>query len=149
MTDRVRGACESCFEAHKNDCSGFVRAVGAAPGVEIEGLADDIVDALRHDRAWRTLPDGVAAAASALAGNLVVAGLRGNEQFHPNVHGHVVVIVSGPLARERYPSAYWGSLGGVPAKFETINFAWTEQDRNCVAYAEQPLPAVAGSGGQP
>jgi hypothetical protein len=47
--------------------------------------------------------------------------------------------VDGPLAHGRYPSAYWGSLGGTPAKFETVNWAWTENDRDRVTYAEHDL----------
>ena len=141
MTDRVRDACEACFEAHKSDCSGFVRAVGSTLGVPIAGLANDIVAALRSGGEWRPLPDGVAAAASAKAGKLVVGGLPGSEQSAPSSHGHVVVVVAGPLAHDRYPSAYWGRLGGVGAKFETVNFAWTQQDRGRVSYAEHDLPS--------
>jgi len=140
MPDPVSAACIACYEAEKGDCSGFVHAVGAALGVQIEGMADDIVNALRAGGKWQKLPDGPAAAASAAAGNLVVAGLRGDEQAVPNVHGHVVVVVAGALNRGIYPTAYWGSLGGSPGYDQTINWAWTEADRDRVSYAAQVIP---------
>jgi len=140
MVDRVREACEACFEANQHDCSGFARAVAKQVDVTLNGLANDIVNTLRAGGAWRALSDGIAAAASAKAGRLVIAGLRGDEQFEHSNHGHIVVVVDGPLAHGRYPSAYWGRLGGEGAKFETVNWAWTEHDRDRVAYAEHDIP---------
>jgi hypothetical protein len=139
MSDRVRKACDACFEAYQHDCSGFVRAVGAELGVMISGVANDIVNQVRAGGSWQRLPDGVAAAASATAGKLVLGGLRGDEQFEHSNHGHVVVVVEGPLAHGRYPSAYWGSLGDEGAEFQTINWAWTENDRDRVTYAEHDI----------
>jgi hypothetical protein len=139
VSDRVRDACENCFEAHKADCSGFARAVADALGVTLQGLADQIVETLRGGAGWTPLKDGVAAARSAEAGKLVIAGLKGSEQARPDVHGHVVVVVGGPLAHDAYPSAYWGRLGGVGAKDQTINWAWTTDDRDHVSYAEHDL----------
>ncbi len=139
MADPVRDACEACFAANQDDCSGFVRAVGNQLGVAIAGQANDIVGILGTG-AWRELDDGIAAAASAGTGKLVVAGLRGDEQFEHSNHGHVVVVVAGPLAHGRYPTAYWGRLGGGGVKDQTINWAWTEQDRDRVHYAEHDLP---------
>ncbi len=123
MEDRVKQACERRFAEHSADCSGFARAVGGDLGVTIEGVANTIVDTLRIGDRWRRLPDGLAALASARAGNLVLAGLRGDEQSEPSDHGHVAVVVDGPLAHDRYPSAYWGRLGGSGGRFETINWA--------------------------
>lgn len=139
MADPVTAACAREFPAHSGDCSGFVKAVGAVLGVTIEGMANDIVDALRAGGAWVKLADGPAALTSAQAGQLVVAGLRGDEQTAPNAHGHVVVVVDGPLARDLYPTAYWGQLGGTGAQSKTINYAWTAQDRDRVTYAAHKL----------
>jgi hypothetical protein len=139
MADPVSAACVREFPAHSGDCSGFVRAVGTDLGVTIKGMANEIVDALRAGGAWVKLADGPAALASAQAGQLVVAGLRGDEQAVPNAHGHVVVVVDGPLARDLYPSAYWGQLGGTGAAGKTINYAWTAQDRDRVTYAAHKL----------
>ena len=93
MPDRVTQACEDNFDAHKSDCSGFARAVAAELKVTLNGLADQIVDTIRAGGDWRPLADGVAAAASAHNGKLVIAGLKGAEQTNPDPHGHVVVVV--------------------------------------------------------
>ena len=133
--DPVREACEACFEAHEGDCSGFARAVADKLGVPLQGLANEIVETLRTGRGWTPLPDGMAAAQNAHNGKLVLVGLKGSEQIHRNEHGHVAVVVDGPLARNAYPSAYWGKLGGTGSKDRTINWAWNTTDRDRVTYA--------------
>ena len=131
--EKVIEVCKAAWPAHKSDCSAFVRDVAERLGVEISGNADAIVDMMRSD--WQMLADGPAASAAADAGRLVVAGLKGGEQQVPSEHGHVVVVVSGPLAHAQYPSAYWGRLGGVGAENQTINWAWRAGDRDKVTYA--------------
>ena len=49
--------------------------------------------------------------------------------------GYEDVVGDQPLAHGRYPAAWWGSLGGQPGQDETVNFAWTEADRDRVTYA--------------
>jgi hypothetical protein len=139
MVDRVREACEACFDLHSDDCSGFVRAVSSQLGVQLYGLANQIVDTIRDGNDWRPLPDGIAAAQSAADGKLVVGGLKGLEQSNPEPHGHVVIVVAGPLAHEAYPTAFWGKLGVVGAKDKTINWAWRVEDRDRVSYAEHDI----------
>jgi hypothetical protein len=85
--------------------------------------------------------DGVAAAAAAKAGQLVVAGMT--SQALGSAHGHVVIVVDGPLNRGLYPTAYWGSLnpsirpkGAVGA---TLNFSFSEADRDDVVYASHSV----------
>jgi len=39
----------------------------------------------------------------------------------PVLHGHVVVVVSGPLAHQSYPTAYCGTLNGEGRKFATVS----------------------------
>jgi hypothetical protein len=131
----VRAACEAEWDAHKSDCSGFVIAVAARLSAVIQGDANAIAQALGAGGVWQKLADGVAAAAAAQAGKFVVGGLVGSAQAVPDAHGHVVVVVDGPLNRGKYPSAYWGRLGGVGAKDQTINWAWTAADRDKVIYA--------------
>ena len=145
MPDAVKDACEACFAANANDCSGFARAVAGQLGVTLTGLANDIVDTLRAGGAWTRLDDGVAAAAAATAGKLVVGGLKGSEQTHPDAHGHVVVVVAGrPLAHGKYPFAYWGRLGGGGMRDQTVNWAWREEDRDNVTYAAHDItPATS------
>jgi hypothetical protein len=139
VADRVRDACEACFDAHSNDCSGFAKAVADALGIKLQGLADDIVETIRGGGAWAQLPNGGEAANSAGGGKLVIAGLKGSEQSNPDAHGHVVVVVAGPLAQDKYPSAYWGRLGGGGQKDQTINFAWRPEDRDRVTYADHDI----------
>jgi hypothetical protein len=112
-----------------------VIAVAARLSAVIQGDANAIAQALGAGGVWQKLADGVAAAAAAQAGKFVVGGLVGSAQAVPDAHGHVVVVVDGPLNRGKYPSAYWGRLGGVGAKDQTINWAWTAADRDKVIYA--------------
>lgn len=132
----IVAACKAEWPAHKDDCSGFARAVAGRLSVPLSGLANDIVDHIRAQ--WRVLPDGPAAIAAAESGTLVIAGLKGGEQKNPSAHGHVVVVVPGEPAHGRYPRAYWGRLGGVGAQDETVNFAWNKRDRDRITYAAAP-----------
>jgi len=141
--DAVKAACAANYQQYKGDCSGFAKAVAAALGVPLQGMADDIVNTLRAGGPWTPLADGPAAAAAAAAGLLVLAGLRGDELKVPQQHGHVVVVVTGaPLNRGLYPFAYWGSLGAQPGFDQTINWAWTLDDLPNVSYASTPIVAA-------
>lgn len=146
MPDPVIDACEANFAAHSGDCSGFARAVAAQLGITLTGLANDIVDTIRAGGSWSVLADGVAAAQAAGAGKFVIGGLRGDEQANSDPHGHVVVVVATApgqtLAHGKYPFAYWGKLGGVGDKDQTVNYAWNEQDRDNVTYAASDIPAA-------
>jgi hypothetical protein len=147
MADRVIDACEACYDANTGDCSGFARAVAGQLDVTLVGIADQIVDTLRTSPDWTPLANGVAAALAAKGGvNLVIAGLKGEEQAVQNQHGHVVVVVDGPLAHGAYPTAYWGSLGGQPGKRQTLNYAWTTEDRDRISYAQHPIPPAKSPG---
>jgi hypothetical protein len=126
--------CEAQFAAHTGDCSGFFKAVAGDLGIALTGMADDIVDEIQT-APWTVLPDGVAAKIQADLGFFVVGGLKDIP------HGHVVVVVAGPLARGKYPTAYWGRLGATGMKNTTINFAWNPADRDRVTYAFLALPA--------
>jgi hypothetical protein len=64
MPDRVRDACETCFDAHANDCSGFARAVASRLAVTLTGLANGIVDTIRSDPAWSPVSNGARGRAS-------------------------------------------------------------------------------------
>lgn len=130
--------CEANWDANKSDCSAFVSAVADAVGIDLDGNADAITDTIQGS-SWSALADGAAAAAAA-ASNLVVAGLKGSDQDPPTTHGHVVVVVPGDLAQDKYPHAYWGKLGGIGKKNETINWAWKKDDRDRVHYGAKPFP---------
>ena len=137
--DQVKAACEACFDAHEDDCSGFARAVAAQLGVPLAGLANAIVDTIDGGEGWTPLDDGVAAADAAENGKFVLGGLKGSDQATQSEHGHVVVVVGRPLAHGAYPSAYWGRLGGGGQKDRTVNFAWNTDDRDNVLYAAHDI----------
>lgn len=136
--DDVKQACEAAFEANKDNCSGFAEAVAAALGVTLTGQADDIADEIQT-AGWQVLSGGAEAKEKADAGCLVVAALKGADNVPPQEHGHVAIIVSGPLAQGKYPTGYWGTLGGVGRKNTTINFAWNAASRDKVIYASRSI----------
>lgn len=112
----IIAACQRHLPAHANDCSGFVRAVAKDCGVLLIGDANFLVDQLSGAR---VLADGAAAARAAAAGDLVVSGVKASG------HGHVVVIVSGPLNRGRYPYSFWGQYHAITVGGETMNVGFT------------------------
>ena len=124
---RVVAACEKHWDQFKGDCSGFARAVAAELGVTLTGMANDIVGEIQNSP-WTVLASGVDAAAKAST-SLVVGGLVDQP------HGHVVIVVPGPLAHDKYPSAYWGMLNGVGRKNTTVNWSWDAAHRDQVIYA--------------
>lgn len=126
LADQVIAACEKEWDAHKSNCSGFVKAVGTDLGIHLVGQANDIILFLRAN--WQSATGGRQAAQLAADGMLVIGGL----EDQPN--GHIVVVVRGPLNRDKYPTAYWGQLGGVGKKSTTINWSWSVKDRDRVEY---------------
>lgn len=129
--------CEKEYPANKDDCNKFVKAVSADVNVTLfqpGDNADAIVQRMIDSADWTPLVDGVDAKNKADAGRYVIAGLKGADHIPPRAHGHVAVVVSGPLASGRYPTAYWGSLGGPPGRNQTINYAWNANDRDNVKY---------------
>lgn len=96
------------------------------------GQANDIVDFI--SASWWPIVSGAEARNWAEAGYLVIGGLEaaGN--------GHVVVAIAGPLAHQKYPTAYWGRLGSIGAKAKTVNYSWDAIDQDKVKYfAAKPM----------
>lgn len=133
---------EACREARSvaanaAECNNFVIAVAAKCGVTLSGNADRIMHEITGPN-WEQLGhDGAAASAAAGNGALVVGGMT--SQALADAHGHVVIVVKGPLAHGKYPTAYWGSQnprirpdGGLGT---TINFSFSTEDRDKVTYA--------------
>jgi hypothetical protein len=129
-------ACEEYWPKHKNDCSAFARAVAKDLDVALTGNADAIVEKIRTK--WRRLPNGVAAKKAADDGAFVIAGLKSSQHTPPAEHGHVCVVVAGGLAHNKYPTGYWGRLGGGGERNKTLNYAWRTVDRDKVTYAAAP-----------
>jgi hypothetical protein len=90
------------------------------------------------DTAWQY---GKAAKEAAVHGALVVGGMT--SQALGDAHGHVVIVVKGPLALGRYPTAYWGSENAAirpdGALGKTINFSFSTADRDNVVYASRAI----------
>src|SRR5260370_35574026 len=118
---RIIDACDKKWDAHKSDCSGFVKAGAAdlevntlAPGDNANAIVDKlnkIVNEPNNATGWTEIKpgDGSAAKVQADVGLFVIGGLKGSAMAKPEEHGHVVVIVSGPLdpGHDKYPTAYW------------------------------------------
>lgn len=134
----VINTCEAVWEANKADCNAFVKAVGSNYSVALSGQANDIADQIAG-AGWEKITSGAKAADAAAAGKLVVGALKGSEMNPPRAHGHVVVVVQGPLDHGKYPSAYWGTLGGVGEKNKTINYAWRAVDRDNVKFGAKAI----------
>lgn len=125
---KVISLCEKHWVKYEKDCSGYVKAVATEIVISITGQANDIVDQL-NGLDWKLCKDGVDARQKAIEGHFVVGDLKAIR------HGHVVIVVRGPLAQGKYPTVYWGSIGGVGKKNTTINWSWNKTDRDSVIYA--------------
>ena len=135
---QIIDVCESKFAANSDNCSGFVKAVTSTFSVILDGQADDIVDEIKA-AGWTILTNGVDAKTHADNGWLVVGGLKGADNVPAQSHGHVVIVVTGPLAHDLYPTAYWGKLGSIGKKNTTINWAWNQDSRDKVIYAAKQV----------
>lgn len=120
------------------NCSGFVKSIASRLGVPLPATADadGIADALSSG--WHKLASGAEAARSAETGHLVLALLKGAEHNPPRHHGHVGVVVAGPLYRDKYPKLWCGSLGGQGQSQgeKSVGEVWNRADRDNVAYYE-------------
>jgi hypothetical protein len=134
----IKAACAAEYAANKDDCNKFAKAVGARFGIQFTGQADDIVDQITG-LGWTRLSGGAQAKTMADQGMFVVAGLKGSGHNPPRPNGHVAIVVTGPLAHNRYPTAYWGSLGGTSGENNTLNFSWNQADRDSVIYAARSV----------
>lgn len=120
---------------NSNNCSGFVKSVANKLGVPLPqaAQADGIVDAI--EVSWTKIHTGIEAAKKAAEGFLVVAGLRSGEHAKKTNQGHVVIIVSGPLYRSKYPRCWGGSTGTAQSNGnKSVGEVWSTADRDNVTY---------------
>ena len=127
LRKKIVDACEKYWAINQYNCSGFVKDVAADLGIGLSGQANEIVDTIQT-KPWTVLKSGAEAKEKAALGKFVVGGLKDSP------HGHIVVVVDGPLAHGKYPTAYWGSLGGIGKKHTTVNWSWGKNDRDRVTY---------------
>ncbi len=116
--------CEANWDANKDDCNHFVKAVADALGVTLfdpNDNADAILNKLAGAPGWSSIPNRAQVEAQADAGQFIIAGLRSIEFHPPRNNGHVVVVVAGDdSSHPGFPMAYWGTLGGVGQKNSSI-----------------------------
>jgi hypothetical protein len=120
---------------NKNNCSGFVKSVAKRLGIPVPETAnaDGIVDAIR--KSWKKLDSGVDAAKQAAAGYFVIAGLKAADHKPERNNGHVAIVVTGTLYREKYPVVWGGSIGGAQSKGDkSVGEVWNNKDRDSVVY---------------
>lgn len=138
----VIASCQRNVEKYPNDCSGFVKAVARECGVVLFGDANAIVDYLT---VVGTV-DRMNARTAAAMGKLVIGGVKA-----PG-HGHVVVVVHGPVDQKhkKYPYCFWGKYHditlfgrrvnvGFTRGHGTLNYAFDENARDQVVYAPFPV----------
>lgn len=127
---------------NKDNCSGFVQSVAAELGVPMpRGNANAMVDGL--EQSWTKLASGAEAAQKAAQGFLVIAGLKGR------TYGHVAVVISGPLYRQKYPMCWCGSIAGAVGQsqgLKSVGQVWNRTDRDRLNYYVYPRPVAACPG---
>jgi hypothetical protein len=122
--------CQKHIVAFGNDCSGFAKAVASDCGVLLAGDANQIVDLIEHD--WDCLDDGADARDAAMRGLFVVGGAQAKG------HGHVVIVVAGPMSHgHKYPYCFWGSYKSLAILGETVNIGFS-RGHGCLNYAFGP-----------
>src|SRR5688572_737180 len=99
----VEDACEKHWDRHKANCSGFVEAVAREFGIALAPNADNQVGLIQA-APWTVIvagdtAAGVQAKQKAEEGYLVIGGMTSTALG--DAHGHVVVVVPGPLAHEK------------------------------------------------
>lgn len=135
-SDEVKNACVTRWDANREHCNYFVRAVAADFSIALDGDADAIAATISSP-SWRQEPGGIAAAKAAAEGRLVIGGLTSTELG--SAHGHVVVVVAGEPEHGKYPRAYWTSQNEAirPKGKEGagINWSFNKSVRDKVRYA--------------
>lgn len=133
--EEIIATCENNFETGKADCNLFVKSVASKFGVTLTGNADKITEEITEG-GWTPIANGIEAKAKADAGWLVIVGIMGKDYDPKSAHGHVCVVVSGSLdtTYKKYPTAYWGRLGGIGEKSKTVNYAYNAKSVDRVVY---------------
>lgn len=133
--EEIVAACRKHYAAYSNDCSGFVRAVTAELGHPVSGNANGIMTELANATStWEPI-DRATAITAVHGGALVIAGLKSSDHTPPRNHGHVVIVVDGPLYRDRYPLCWGGSIGSAQSRgTKSVGEVWNRTDRDAVLY---------------
>lgn len=119
---KIINACEKHWNAHKNNCSGFVNAVADQLSIQLPHMqANPMIDYVSSwtTPSWWKISTPAEAGSYAEKGYLVIACLK----LSPN--GHVAVVTSGhEPGHGIYPRGYWGTYQGVGKMNSTINYSF-------------------------
>jgi hypothetical protein len=137
-------ACEQSWEEefiqgtkNSSNCSGFAKAVANRLGVSFPkvGNADELVAYLDANKDWTSLASGKEAADKATTGTLVYAALKSGDHTPARSNGHIAIVISGKLYREKYPLCWGGSIGSAQSKGEkSTGEIWNNKDRDNVHF---------------
>ena len=124
----------------QSNCSGFLKQVAKEQGITLEGRANDIIEFIKTH--WELVPTAALAAQAAADGSFVIALLSGPEHADHRDHGHVAVVLPGPLQVRgsgetggAYPLVWCaGGKGGKSDGTKTVGDVWMACDRNNVKY---------------
>ncbi len=130
-------ACKERFKKYSGDCSGFLKSVAQDLNIELPQVqADGIIVYLENSGNWEEVRSGAVAVQIAENGVLVIAGLK-SEDFFENrpSHGHVAIVVQGPLYKGNYPKVWaGGSARGRSRGALTVGETWPINSRDLVKY---------------
>lgn len=124
--DRIIKACEKHWNAHKDNCSGFVKAVAVEIGIFLpDEKADPIIKYISkwETASWWKIRSPKSAGELAEEGYFVLACLTMADSGREN--GHVAVVTSGYKSSHRGdPRGYWGAYKSVGEKNATMNYSF-------------------------
>ena len=134
----IAKACEKHWNAHKDNCSGFVKAVAAEIGIFLpDKQANEIIDYISPwaMASWWKIGSPKDAGLLAEEGYFVLACLESKQITLPSGNGHVAVVTSGYRAgKGNSPRGYWGAHKSVGKKNATMNYSFSTADIHKVTY---------------
>lgn len=120
---------------NRDNCSGFVKAVARELGIPLPATAtaDGIADAISAN--WTAVASGPEAARLATSGSFVLAVLKAADHSPARNNGHVAIVVSGALYKQKYPVVWGGSIGSAQSRGDkSVGEVWNRSDRDNVSY---------------
>jgi hypothetical protein len=127
---------------NKNNCSGFVKSVAKKLGIPLPETAnaDGLMDSI--SQSWKKLNSGTEAAQQAATGVFVLVGLKAADHSPARNNGHVAIVISGKLYKEKYPLVWGGSTGSAQSKGDkSVGEVWNAKDRDNVTYYAYSIAA--------